>query len=97
MNTSGGKTDPLQAYQIERWVQEHDPNGAIAEISVICYPGRIGSFQITYSEQGEVRLNKPNITSIDELAKALTRIRLKVDPDAFNKGKARFVRRSRKQ
>lgn len=69
-----------------------DPDGLIAEISVIFYPDR-PCFEIAYFEGRSIRLQEGFIFGLDDLVKKLEEVRRKVDPDAFDKAQARFVRR----
>lgn len=78
--------------QIERWVMPDDFAGLKAEISVIFYIDR-GCFEIAYFEGRDCRIQETFIFSLDEAYQKLQEVRRKVDPDAFSKGQARFVRR----
>lgn len=87
---SYGMTMAPPPVQVELWVLETNPKSA--EISVIFYPDR-GNFEIAYFEGRNCRIQEGFIFSIEEVAKKLEEVRRKVDPDAFDKGRARFVRR----
>lgn len=78
--------------QLERWTMSDDPDGLRAEISVIFYPDH-PKFEIAYFEGREIRIHEGFLFGLDDTVKKLEEVRRKVDPDAFDKAQARFVRR----